>query len=258
LVAKIGELYDSTNSWQSDNWTRLIDLLCEQNRSQNIRHVVDLGCGSGKNTKRLLEKFPSITDIYAIDSNRDMLNVAKEQYSDPRIQHVFADLEKLNLPTRKIDLFIANYSLHWIKNKKPLLKAASSGFGEGTFLAVSTCKSLPSMLKVIDDQVRSELKVKVEPPFYYLNSWQWQDLLKVTGWQVISKIQSRDVHRVSASDAFFSEWYAASAGKAFYHTPFENIPKNFFAKLRKTLNDGFGRRYWEFTEETFLFIAKKV
>ena len=53
--------------------------------------VLELGCGTGKNTKWLLEK---ATHIIGLDFSQEMLNKAKEKIFDERVTFKKADLNE--------------------------------------------------------------------------------------------------------------------------------------------------------------------
>lgn len=76
--------------------------------------LCDLGCGTGKSTKALVENCPSAT-IIAVDASRNMLDAAPEELRlNPRINWVHSDMLSLlrSLPDRSVDGFANGYAVH--------------------------------------------------------------------------------------------------------------------------------------------------
>src|SRR5262245_12559008 len=57
----------------------------------DVRHAADLGCGTGRLTRTLLERWPDAT-IYGVDSSAEMLRRATDDGVHPRLQFVEHDL----------------------------------------------------------------------------------------------------------------------------------------------------------------------
>ena len=82
-------------------------------------HVVDLGCGNGALSARLLERGYRVT---AIDASPDMLERARALHPD--IPFVQADATDFSL-SRPADVIFSNAVFHWIdEDKQPLLAAS--------------------------------------------------------------------------------------------------------------------------------------
>ncbi len=88
----------SYNSWAAqydsqDNKTRDLDHIatCETLSQYSYNKVLELGCGTGKNTRWLLTKAKR---IIGLDFSDNMLNVAREKISDERAVFAKADLNK--------------------------------------------------------------------------------------------------------------------------------------------------------------------
>jgi len=86
------------NVWASqydtnENKTRDLDRksTVETLSKYDFESVLELGCGTGKNTKWLLEKAKR---IIGLDFSQEMLNKAKEKISDERVVFAKSDLNK--------------------------------------------------------------------------------------------------------------------------------------------------------------------
>ena len=89
---------DAYNRWSKtydhvDNKTR--DLEAKTIRSVlndvNCRHIIEIGCGTGKNTMWLAQHCEKLT---AVDFSEEMLKLAKQKISDPKIEYKQADVTK--------------------------------------------------------------------------------------------------------------------------------------------------------------------
>jgi ubiquinone/menaquinone biosynthesis C-methylase UbiE len=77
----------------NENRTRDLDKKStkENLNKYDFESVLKLGCGTGKNTKWLLEK---VQQIIGLNFSQEMLNKAKEKIADERVSFRRADLNK--------------------------------------------------------------------------------------------------------------------------------------------------------------------
>lgn len=57
----------------------------------NCRHILEIGCGTGKNTEWLAEHCRILT---ALDFSEEMLNQARRKITDPKVTFKFADITR--------------------------------------------------------------------------------------------------------------------------------------------------------------------
>ena len=86
------------NSWAeqydtNDNKTRDLDAIATKETLSRYRfkNVLELGCGTGKNTSWLLDRAER---ILGLDFSYEMLNVAREKITDRKVEFKIADLNK--------------------------------------------------------------------------------------------------------------------------------------------------------------------
>ena len=60
-------------------------------KEYNFENVIELGCGTGKNTSYLLTRAEKVV---ALDFSQEMLNIAKAKIIDPRVSFQKADITK--------------------------------------------------------------------------------------------------------------------------------------------------------------------
>jgi tRNA (cmo5U34)-methyltransferase len=83
----------------------------------HARHVLDVGCGAGNYTLKLLERLPNL-DATLIDLSRPMLDRARERVSratSGRITTIQADIREVELPERQFDIVLAAAVLHHLR-----------------------------------------------------------------------------------------------------------------------------------------------
>ena len=85
---KWAETYD-----KMPNKTRDLELIAgkEVLASANFSTVLEIGCGTGKNTEWLLEK---TNDLTAVDFSEGMLEQARKKINDPHVKFQQADITK--------------------------------------------------------------------------------------------------------------------------------------------------------------------
>jgi tRNA (cmo5U34)-methyltransferase len=83
----------------------------------HARHVLDVGCGAGNYTLKLLESLPNL-DATLIDLSQPMLDRARERVSRAtagRVMTVQADIREAKLPDVEFDIVLAAAVLHHLR-----------------------------------------------------------------------------------------------------------------------------------------------
>ena len=109
------------NIWASQydsnlNLTRDLDKKCtiETLKNLDFKNVLELGCGTGKNTEWLVNKAER---IIGLDFSQEMLHKAKAKIFDKRVIFKKADLTKYwEIENNFVDLITASLTLEHIKN----------------------------------------------------------------------------------------------------------------------------------------------
>ena len=90
--------------------------LLELSKIKKENRVLDLACGTGLVTKKLIRKVGSKGQIYAIDSSESAIKIAKKWTGDSKNLHfVRADAEKVQFNT-KFDAITCQYALFFFPN----------------------------------------------------------------------------------------------------------------------------------------------
>jgi tRNA (cmo5U34)-methyltransferase len=83
----------------------------------HARHLLDVGCGAGNYTLRLLESVPNL-DVTLIDLSKPMLERAKERISQATTGNITAlqgDIRQIELPDGTFDIVLAAAVLHHLR-----------------------------------------------------------------------------------------------------------------------------------------------
>jgi trans-aconitate 2-methyltransferase len=125
------------------------------------RQITDLGCGPGRLTARLAERWPAAR-ITGIDSSPDMLAKAREDYPE----HSWAEDDIASWsPDEPPDLIFSNAALHWLGDHARLLPRLLSALAPGGVLAVQMPRNFdaPSHT-LISDVIRQRQWSRPLPP----------------------------------------------------------------------------------------------
>ena len=82
-------------------------------------HVLDLGCGAGNYSLKLLQRLPDI-DVTLVDLSRPMLNRAVERISEAssgEITAIQGDIREIDLGLEQFDIVLAAAVLHHLRNE---------------------------------------------------------------------------------------------------------------------------------------------
>jgi trans-aconitate 2-methyltransferase len=111
------------------------DLMAQVDRGRyETRYVVDLGCGPGKLTRQISERWPAAR-VTGVDSSPDMLAKAQPLAIPGRLEFVQADLSGWS-PPQALDVILSNAALHWIADHESLLERLAGWLAPGGTLAV--------------------------------------------------------------------------------------------------------------------------
>lgn len=112
------------------------DSLVSKAKDDGVKHILEIGCGTGYVTKKLIEKYPD-AEIDAVDIAMGMIQHASSSISDDRVNFICGDVEEMQL-TKKYDLIISNATFQWFNDLKGTLKKLDSYLDDGGFILFST------------------------------------------------------------------------------------------------------------------------
>ncbi|WP_244849389.1 trans-aconitate 2-methyltransferase [Caballeronia sp. SL2Y3] len=129
----------SSGGWEAKQYsvfeaerTRPVRDLLHAAQGATVRVAVDLGCGPGNSTEKLLDYAPQAS-IVGIDSSADMIEAARKRL--PQVRFELADISAWN-EAGPYDLILANASLQWVPDHDTLLPRLVGLLAPGGRLAV--------------------------------------------------------------------------------------------------------------------------
>jgi len=130
------------NSWAEQydtnkNKTRDLDIKAtiETLSKYKFKHVLELGCGTGKNTSWLLKKAEK---VIGLDFSQEMLNIAEEKTTDSRVEFKRADLNKeWEIENQYVDLVTSSLTLEHIKDLNHIFNQANLKLMENGIFFIS-------------------------------------------------------------------------------------------------------------------------
>jgi ubiquinone/menaquinone biosynthesis C-methylase UbiE len=94
-----------------DQW---MNMLAAHVELESVRNVLDLGCGTGRFSKSLADRFNA--RVVGIDPSRKMLGQARGSLSGDRVLFVCSSAEALPLPPNSVDLIFISMVFHHFAN----------------------------------------------------------------------------------------------------------------------------------------------
>jgi len=135
------KVYDS-----NENKTRDLDLAVSKKilSKLSFQTVLEIGCGTGKNTSWLCKKATKVT---AVDFSPEMLKIAKNKVGCSHVEFVEADITKSwDFAESSVDLITINLVLEHVKNMRNIFKNASAKLNTSGYLFISELHPLKQFL----------------------------------------------------------------------------------------------------------------
>lgn len=181
------------NSWAgnydtNENKTRDLDkkATIDTLYKYKFKNVLELGCGTGKNTIWLLTKAER---VIGLDFSEEMLNVAMEKTTDRKAEFKRADLNKVwEIENQFADLVTSSLTLEHIDDLNHIFNQASQKLKENGIFFISELhpfkQYLGSKARFETESGVEELKVFIHHISDYLNSAEKNDfeLLELDEW----------------------------------------------------------------------------
>lgn len=125
------EQYDT-----NENKTRDLEALAlrEMLNGKSFENCLEIGCGTGKNTKFLIEICAHVT---AVDLTEEMLNVAKAKIRNERVTFLQADImQDWNFVSHTFELVVCSLVLEHIQDIYSIIKNISANLKDGGILYI--------------------------------------------------------------------------------------------------------------------------
>ena len=127
------ESYDTLTNKSLMKYDEMVEALINAIPDNENPRVLDLGCGTGNITKKLLERFPE-AKVTCLDLSDKMIKIAKEKLSDyNNIEYVLDDFTIIDI-IDNYDAIISSLALHHIPSneaKKEMYQHIHDALKEG-------------------------------------------------------------------------------------------------------------------------------
>ena len=177
--------------------------------------ILDFGCGTGSLAKVLSERVGPEGKVVAVDPDGERLKIAREKYSASNIEYIQADDNTFPV-SEHYNVVFCNAVIHWIKDKKSLLKRVYDSLHPGGQFAFTTPDGgvpIPTIGKKLFDELLGPefLHRMLNEAAVYLAADVYQSMASSTGFEVTSvttknlQPQWRNIdHYLNAMHGWFS------------------------------------------------------
>lgn len=101
-------------------YDEMLDLMLEYVWNDSPKRILELGCGSGNLTERILKKFPN-AKLTAVDASGRMIDIARHRFSEWReLEFKQAAFQQLAFPKDTYDLIVSSISIHHLNDEEKL------------------------------------------------------------------------------------------------------------------------------------------
>ena len=153
--------------------------LADSINSENVRTVLDIGCGIGNSTAVLKRRFPNARVIGA-DNSDDMLNAAGKNYPELEFIKLDAGKDIVSISDR-YDVVFSNACIQWIPDHRLLIKSLMELLNEKCTLAVQIPQQdkhpMHRIIKSVAESEKWTQKIPVSRVFYTLTEEEYFDIL---------------------------------------------------------------------------------
>ena len=183
------------------------DAVLSRLQLEGTETVMDAGCGSGEVTAHLLERLPE-GKVIAVDGSPSMVDQARQNLGEDRIEYLCQDLATLQLDGR-VDHVFSNATFHWIKDHDALFSRLRQAIEPGGML-VAQCGGRGNVTEIVDalaqvtrEEPFSEYLGQVESPWNFAGPDETEVRLIAAGFEEANCWLEERVAHPEEPQAFF-------------------------------------------------------
>lgn len=157
----IAATYDAARSYRPEVLRQRLDLIAVH-APAHPQLIVDVGCGTGRFTQPLAERFQA--RVIGVDPSEKMLESARQKLTSPRAEFRRGPAEKLPLETACADLVFMSMVLHHIEDQAAAARECRRILRDVGRVCIRNCtrdtvypqsRFFPGMLPMIEDSLPS-------------------------------------------------------------------------------------------------------
>jgi ubiquinone/menaquinone biosynthesis C-methylase UbiE len=143
---EIHSVYNVSRNLSKETLQMWMDKVAEAVQSANIKSIVDLGCGTGRFTNPLADKFNC--NVIGVDPSEKMLSVAKENTDSQLVKFINGSSSGVPLESASVDLIFLSQIYHHISDLNAFVSECSRLLKDGGFVCIrnSTVDDMNSYL----------------------------------------------------------------------------------------------------------------
>ena len=158
---RIAATYDAARGYRPEVLKQWLDLVAAHAPS-DLALIVDLGCGTGRFTQPLAERFQAM--VIGIDPSQRMLDVARAKLGNARVEFRQASAEKLPLEDACADMIFMSMVLHHLPDRPAMTRECHRILRDKGRLCVRNCtrnivypqsRFFPGMRPLVDAELPS-------------------------------------------------------------------------------------------------------
>lgn len=164
--------------------------LTERLKNDNVTHLLELACGTGRVTRHLLNLIPSDGSLTATDLNPGMLEVAQSKIQNEKIRWQVADAQNLAFDDGQFGHMLCQFGVMFFPDKEKSFREAFRVLKDGgkyifnTWEAVEKNPRINTMWKVIYEVFGSESPDFLQKgPHSFYNKDEIEKMLLTAGFK---------------------------------------------------------------------------
>ncbi|AYY15384.1 methyltransferase domain-containing protein [Actinobacteria bacterium YIM 96077] len=169
--------YDQEFAFVAAYGVELLDWL----RPQPGEKIIDLGCGTGELTARLVD---SGADVLGLDADQTMIDAARQRLGDSAELRV-VDAHDFSVE-EPVDAVVSNAALHWMPAPVEVLGCVSDALRpDGRFVAeMGATGNVSTIMTVVDQACRESGLPERRWPWYFPSPAEYAAMLEDTGLEI--------------------------------------------------------------------------
>ena len=157
------------------------------------RKVIEVGCGTGRNTEWLISSAAGADDIVALDFSEAMLARARERVRDPRVRFIQHDVrDSWPLADASADLVIAMLILEHVEMLEPFFAEAARALNAGGELFICELHPMRQLMGGQAQFTSTQTGERHLVPAFLHNSSDYVNAALASGFELVSLGEWRD------------------------------------------------------------------
>ena len=235
--SEISAKYEDTSLVQKSASDQLFDLI----QIKEGDDVLDIGCGTGNLTKKIMGKTKG--NVAGIDASKGMIEKAIQNYSHLGIRFDQCPIEQMT-HADSFDVIFCNSTFQWFTNPEPVLQACHNALrpnGRMGIQAPARKIYSPNFIEAVEkvkyDPRLKEQFASFQAPWFFLETpEEYNVLFEKAGFEILHSRIDRVVSFHTPEEVYKIFESGASAGylnQKFYSAPLSEAYSNTFRQIVK-------------------------